>query len=189
MGRGLRRASPVTSAAVAALFVAAGGRAPIRFLEFSAQIRHPHTRCTHARAAKEFLAWCTDAALRDRTLIGLVVYSFARIGAALSIAVEDVYTQNRRLWARQREKGGKRHAMPCHHNLEEYLTAYLDGGGLRGDPKGPLFRTIGRSTRRICYSADALMRRPGAESLFHAIFDFGDGGASTFFTQLTIHNA
>ena len=28
---------------------------------------------------------------------------------------------------RLREKGGKRHAMPCHHNLEEYLTAYLDG--------------------------------------------------------------
>src|SRR3981189_1240391 len=77
-------------------------------------------------------------------------------------------------------------AMRCHghHNLEEYLTAYLDGGGLRGDPKGPLFRTIGRSTRRICYSADALMRRPGAESLFHAIFDFGDGGASTFFIKI-----
>jgi integrase len=63
------------------------------------------------------------AGLRDRALIGLMVYSFARIGAALGMAVEDVYTQNRRLWARLREKGGKRHAMPCHHNLEEYLTS------------------------------------------------------------------
>jgi integrase/recombinase XerC len=45
-----------------------------------------------------------------------MVYSFARIGVALSMAVEDVYTQNRRLWVRLREKGGKRHAMPCHHN-------------------------------------------------------------------------
>jgi integrase len=53
-----------------------------------------------------------------------MVYSFARIGAALGMAVEDVFTQNRRLWVRLREKGGKRHAMPCHHNLEEYLTAY-----------------------------------------------------------------
>jgi hypothetical protein len=50
---------------------------------------------------------------------------------------------------RLREKGGKRHAMPCHHNLEEYLTAYLDGAGLRGDPKGPLFRTIGRGTSKL----------------------------------------
>jgi hypothetical protein len=27
-----------------------------------------------------------------------------------------------------------------------FLTAYLDGAGLRGDPKGPLFRTIGHGT-------------------------------------------
>src|SRR4029077_37247 len=67
----------------------------------------------------------------------------------LGMTVEDVYTQNRRFWVRLREKGGKRHAMPCHHNLEEYLTAYLDGAGLRGDPKGPLFRTIGRGTGKL----------------------------------------
>ena len=39
--------------------------------------------------------------------------------------------------------------MPCHHNLEEYLTAYLDGAGLRDDHKGPLFRTIGRGTKQL----------------------------------------
>jgi integrase len=50
---------------------------------------------------------------------------------------------------RLREKGGKHHAMPCRHNLEEYLTAYLDGAELRGDPKGPLFRTIGGGTAKL----------------------------------------
>jgi integrase len=69
--------------------------------------------------------------LRDRALIGLMVYSFARIGAAISMRVEDVYPQNRRLWVRLHEKGGKQHAMPCHHNLETYLHEYLDGAGLR----------------------------------------------------------
>jgi hypothetical protein len=39
--------------------------------------------------------------------------------------------------------------MPCHHNPEEYLTAYLDGTDLRGDPKGPLFRTISRRTGKV----------------------------------------
>jgi hypothetical protein len=78
-----------------------------------------------------------------------MVYSFARIGAAHGMAVEDVYTQNCRLWVRLREKGGKRHAMPGHHNLDEYLVAYLDGAALRGDPKGPLFRTIGRGTGKL----------------------------------------
>src|SRR5271165_467531 len=102
-----------------------------------------------ARALLDSIDTGKVAGLRDRALIGLMVYSFARIGAALGMTVEDVFTQNRRLWVRLREKGGKRHAMPCHHNLEEYLTAYLDGTGLRGDPKGPLFRTIGRGTGKL----------------------------------------
>jgi site-specific recombinase XerD len=102
-----------------------------------------------ARALLDRVDTSTVIGLRDRALIGLMVYSFARIGAALGMTVEDVFTQNRRLWVRLREKGGKRHAMPCHHNLEEYLIAYLDGAGLRGDPKGPLFRTIGRGTGQL----------------------------------------
>jgi site-specific recombinase XerD len=102
-----------------------------------------------ARALLDSIDTGTVAGLRDRALIALMVYSFARIGAALGMAVEDVYTQSRRLWVRLREKGGKRHAMPCHHNLKEYLTAYLDGADLRSDPKEPLFRTIGRGTNKL----------------------------------------
>jgi site-specific recombinase XerD len=55
-----------------------------------------------------------------------------------------------------------------HHNLEEYLTAYLDGTELRGDPKGPLFRTIGRGTGRLTRTtlpqanAYAMIRRRAA---------------------------
>ena len=64
------------------------------------------------------------------------------------MTVEDVYTQQRRLWVRLREKRGKAHAMPCHHKLETYLNAYIEGASLTGDPKGPLFRTIGRSRGR-----------------------------------------
>jgi integrase/recombinase XerC len=102
-----------------------------------------------ARALLDSIDVATHSGLRDRALIALMVYSFARIGAALGMAVEDVYMQNRRLWVRLREKGGKRHAMPCHHNLDEYLVAYLDGARLRDDPKGPLFRTIGRGTGKL----------------------------------------
>jgi hypothetical protein len=35
------------------------------------------------------------------------------------------------------------HAMPCHHDQGPNLTAYIEGAGLAGDPKGPLFATIG----------------------------------------------
>lgn len=37
--------------------------------------------------------------------------------------------------------------MPCHHNLEEYLTGYIDSCVLRDDRKGPLFRPIARGTK------------------------------------------
>jgi hypothetical protein len=62
---------------------------------------------------------------------------------------EDDLTQSRWLRVRLREKGGKRHAMACHHKLEKYLAAYLDRGGPRNDQQGPLFRTIGRGTCKL----------------------------------------
>lgn len=104
----------------------------------------------------------TPIGLRDRALIGLMVFAFARVGAALAMRVEDVYTQNRRLWIRLQEKGGKAHAMPCHHSLEDYLHAYLVGTGIEHDPKGPLFRTIQRGTGQ-------LSARPLAQANAHAM--------------------
>jgi site-specific recombinase XerD len=106
----------------------------------------------------------TAIGLRDRALIALMVYSFARIGAVLAMKVEDVFVQNRRVWVRLREKGGKLHAMPCHHNLEAYLTAYLEQTGIANDSKGPLFRTITRTKKLTLTplpqaSAHAMVRR------------------------------
>jgi site-specific recombinase XerD len=110
------------------------------------QGKTPVLEPAEARALLDSIDTSTPAGLRDRALIALMVYSFARIGAALGMKVEDVFTQNRRLWVRLREKGGKAHAMPCHHSLEGYLIAYLEQTEIAGDAKGPLFRTIGRGT-------------------------------------------
>ena len=110
----------------------------------------------------------TPAGLRDRALIALMVYSFARIGAALAMKVEDIFTQKGRLWVRLHEKGGKDHAMPCHHTLEEILAAYRDGARLAAYPKSPLFRTIGRGTGELTRTslpqanAHAMIRRRAA---------------------------
>lgn len=106
-----------------------------------------------ARAILDSIDITTAIGLRDRALIGLMVYTFARIGAATAMKVEDVFVQNRRLWVRLHEKGGKAVDLPCHHNLESYLHAYLDGTGIADDPNGPLFRTIRRGTAELTRTA------------------------------------
>jgi site-specific recombinase XerD len=121
-----------------------------------------------ARALLDRIDVTTPGGLRDRALISLMVFSFARIGAALGMKVEDVYVQQRRLWVRLHEKGGKVHEMPCHHSLEDDLHAYIDGCDLAADPKGPLFRTLGRGTGRLTATpmaqgdAYAMIRRRAA---------------------------
>jgi site-specific recombinase XerD len=125
---------------------AASVRGPVHIVR---QGKTPVLEPEEARALIDSIDATTPAGLRDRALIGLMVFSFARVGAALAMKVEDVFTQNRRLWVRLREKGGKAHAMPCHHSLEEYLTAYLEQTGIMAEDKRPLFRTVGRGTGKL----------------------------------------
>ena len=113
------------------------------------QGKTPVLVAAEARQLLDSIDVTTPIGLRDRALIALMVFSFARIGAAVTMRVEDVYVQNRRLWVRLREKRGKRHEMPCHHTLEVYLHAYLDGTGIAVDLKRPLFRTIRRGTGQL----------------------------------------
>jgi site-specific recombinase XerD len=113
----------------------------------------PVLDATEARTLLDSIDVNTPIGLRDRALIALMVFSFARVGAALAMRVDDVYTQNKRLWVRLREKGGKQHEMPCHHTLEIYLDAYVEGTGIGAEGKGPLFRTIQRGTGRLSTTA------------------------------------
>lgn len=72
----------------------------------------PVLEVAEARQLLDSIDVTTPAGLRDRALIALMVFSFARIGAALAMRVEDIYVQQRRLWVRLREKGARR--MRCH---------------------------------------------------------------------------
>jgi integrase len=85
--------------------------------------------------------------LRDRALIGLMGYSFARVSAAATLRVEDYFQQGRRSWLRLHEKGGKRHEVPCHHALDEDLDAWIRAADIGEDKKGPLFRSIHKGNK------------------------------------------
>ncbi|MBI1315017.1 tyrosine-type recombinase/integrase [bacterium] len=97
--------------------------------------------------------------LRDRALIGVMVYSFARVSATIGMNVEDCFQQGRRMWFRLHEKGGKRHDVPAHHNAEAYVDAWLTAAGIADDLKSPLFCTVSRHrtlTPRRMHRADVL---------------------------------
>lgn len=129
--------------------IAANPAASVRGPAHSArQGKTPVLDAQEARALLDAIDGTTPVGLRDRALIGLMIYSFARVGAALAMKRDDVFVQGRRLWLRLHEKGGKRHEMPCHHQLDDYLTAYIEGCGLN-EGRGPLFRTIARGTGRL----------------------------------------
>jgi site-specific recombinase XerD len=101
----------------------------------------------------------TVVGLRDRALISVMTFAFARVGAVVAMRVEDYYPNGKRWWVRLHEKGGKRHEMPAHHNLEAYLDAYIEAAGLRDGGKVPLFRSAagraGTLTDRPMHRVDA----------------------------------
>jgi integrase/recombinase XerD len=99
-----------------------------------------------ARALLDSIDTSTLLGLRDRALIGVMTYAFARIGAVVAMRVDDYFANGKRWWVRLHEKGGKRHEMPAHHKLEAFLNEYIKAAGIGDDGKSPLFRSaVGRT--------------------------------------------
>lgn len=135
-------------------------------------------------AATEFLDsidTSTIIGLRDKALIALMTYSFARIGAAVSMNIDDYYRIGKRWYVKLHEKGGKEHTMLAHRRLEECLDDYIEqaggfdtfpeeDGSRKTTPPRPLFRTTrGRSgelTNRRMHRNDAwrMVKRRAADA-------------------------
>jgi hypothetical protein len=82
-------------------------------------------------------------------MIGTMVYSFARVGATVTMKVGDYFQHRQRRWIRLHEKGGKRHEVPCHPSLEELLNVWVAAAGIGRDKKGPLFRSMSKGDKLI----------------------------------------
>lgn len=99
-----------------------------------------------ARQLLDSIDTSTVIGLRDRALIGIMTFAFARVGAVVGMRVEDYFANGKRWWVRLHEKGGKQHEMPAHHKLEVYLDEYLKAAGIENAAKSPLFRAgLGRA--------------------------------------------
>ena len=91
------------------------------------------------------------AGLRDRALLSVMLYSFARVSAVLGMRRQDYFGQGSRGWLRLHEKGGKRHDVPAHHRAAAALDAYVE------EPKAALFQTVDPAGMRL--TGRALDRR------------------------------
>jgi site-specific recombinase XerD len=122
----------------------------------AASVRGPHysirkgkTSVLSARETRKLLDSIDTShvvGLRDRALIGTMVYSFARVSAIVNMRVRDYYPHGKRYWIRLHEKGGKFHEVPVHHTAEQYLDEYIETACIPEEKSKPLFRsTRGRS--------------------------------------------
>src|SRR6266566_4881076 len=105
----------------------------------------PVLKADQARALLDSIKTDTIVGLRDRALIGVMVFSFARVSATIHMKVEDYFQNGKRWWFRLHEKGGKRHEVPAHHNAEAYVDAYISAAGIAEYTKTPLFRSVNKN--------------------------------------------
>ena len=89
----------------------------------------PVLSAKETRALLDGIGVSTVVGLRDRSLLGVLVYSFARVSAAVSLRVADYYTQGPRSFFRLHEKGGRYNVVPAHHTAQAYVDAYLEAAG------------------------------------------------------------
>jgi integrase/recombinase XerD len=115
--------------------------------------------------------------LRDRALIGVMVYSFARVSAVVGMNVEDYYQQGKRWWLRLHEKGGKHYDVPAHHNAEQYLDDYIAAAGIGGAKGSPLWRSM---TKERTYSERRISRVDVFRMIKRRCAQAGLGPASNF---------
>jgi len=97
----------------------------------------PVLSATQTRRLLDSIDTSTVIGLRDRALIALMTFSFARVSAAVGMRVEDYFADGKRWRLRFNEKGGKVHETPAHHNL----YAYMHAAGLFEAKGTPLFRS------------------------------------------------
>jgi integrase len=91
----------------------------------------------------------TKVGLRDRALVGVLAYTFARIGAVVNLKVEDYFQTGKRSLIRFKEKGGKKKEIPVHHKLEELLDEYLKVSELNKQPAAALFPIAVGKTHKL----------------------------------------
>jgi site-specific recombinase XerD len=84
--------------------------------------------------------------LRDRAVIAIMAYTFARLTAVLRLQRGDYTLQGKRARLQLLEKGNKEKIVWLHHQAEAYLDAYLDEARIT-EAGAPIFQSLDKSHR------------------------------------------
>jgi site-specific recombinase XerD len=87
--------------------------------------------------------------LRDRAIVGILIYTAARVGAVAKLRIGDYFDAGDQYCLRFTDKGGKCREIPVRHDLQQFLASYLAAVRVAPIPEGPLFRTAIRRTKQL----------------------------------------
>ena len=102
----------------------------------------PYLEPEDARRLLDSIDVSSLTGLRDRALMAVMLFTFARVSAVIHMRVKDYYPDGKRWRFRFLDKGNQDRVLWAHHLAEEYVDAYLDAAGSGADKDTPLFRTV-----------------------------------------------
>jgi len=116
--------------------------ATVRSQRYRTDGKTPEITIGQARELLASVDLSTLTGLRDRAVLGTLIYTGARVGAVARLRLGDLHDRGDGQQAlRFLEKNGKDREIPVRHDLTEWLAAYLSAAGIADDgPEAPLYR-------------------------------------------------
>ena len=110
----------------------------------------PEIGAAQARRLLKSIDVSNPVGLRDRTVLAVLVYMAARVGAVAKLTVKNLIHDGSQYTLRFSEKGGTSRELPVPHDMEQLLLSYIHAAGIS---EGPLFRTANRKTKTLTRNA------------------------------------
>ncbi len=111
--------------------------------------RTPEITARQARLLLNKIDTGNVVGLRDRAVIGILIYTAARIGAVAKLRREHLYDDGGQFCLRFAEKSGKSREIPVRHDLQLMLREYLAADETRSGNGNALFRTAVGRTKKL----------------------------------------
>ncbi len=114
----------------------------------------PEISIQQARRLLKAIDCSHDVGRRDRAVIGILIYTAARVGAVAKLRRSDFYRSGDQFCLRFHEKNGKVREIPVRHDLSLMIVDYLEHSGIQyASPTAPLFRSTVRKSRKLTQNA------------------------------------